>query len=122
MNNIPLKLRKEMADDPFYTRCVVTGVGGKIEWHHNLIVSGNQLQRKWAILPLAPMVHAKADNTEVREILDWIMLNRASQRELGEFGMATYGRLVYLRQRLNEKFLGPWRRGIYKSYYAIKKL
>lgn len=60
MNNIPPKLRAEIAADPFYQRCCITGAmakNTKIEWHHNLIFAGKQVQEKWAILPLVESVH-----------------------------------------------------------------
>lgn len=86
MNNMPKKLRDRLADDPFYQQCCVTGLRGTwddpLEWHHNLIVASNQVQERFAILPILKSVHDQARNHEMRECLDWIMLNRATDDEL----------------------------------------
>lgn len=120
MNNMPPKLREDCANDSFYERCCVTGVRGDIEWHHNLIDGGKQVQEKFCLLPVAKAVHERADRTEVREILDWIMLNRASFDEIRRHSKAR--NLAYRRDMLNKKFGRPWMRGIYSSYYKIIKL
>lgn len=102
MNKIPPKLREEMAGDPFYKRCCVTGEIGKIEWHHNLIYAGKQVQEKWCILPLTYHIHRIADDKLVRERLDWIMLNRATDDELRRYSKAVD--LLAKRDRLNTKY------------------
>lgn len=105
MNNIPKKLRDNIAADPFYERCCITGVFAnqtKVEWHHNLIYAGRQVQEKWAILPLAKAVHDQANNPKVRERLDWIMLNRATDDELRRYSKAI--NLIAKRDTLNKKY------------------
>lgn len=107
MNKIPPKLRENMAADPFYQRCCVTGAmakNAKVEWHHNFIFAGRQVQRKWAILPLRADVHA--DIAKHKERCDWIMLNRASTEELKAYSRGQD--LAAKRDRLNKKY-GPWR-------------
>lgn len=107
MNNIPPKLREEMAADPFYQRCCITGAmakNTKVEWHHNLIHAGKQVQEKWCILPLAEAVHD--DIAYYKEECDWIMLNRADEATLKRYSRAE--NLVAKRDRLNKKY-GPWR-------------
>lgn len=101
MRPIPKKLKEEMAADPFYKRCCVTGsVGSKIDWHHNLIFSGRQVNEKWAILPLSKHIH---DNVwKYRDILDWIMLNRATDDQLKKYSKAVD--LVKRKKQLNEKY------------------
>ncbi len=81
MRPIPPGLREDMANDPFYSKCCVTGATNeKIEWHHNLTFGGRQVNEKWCILPLAKSVH---DNiVKYKEVCDWIMLNRANHEEL----------------------------------------
>jgi hypothetical protein len=108
MNNIPKSLKEDMASDPFYKRCCITGASAlhtKIEWHHNLIFAGRQVQEKWCILPLAKAVHDKANDKGVREKLDWVMLNRASEDELRRYSKAI--NLKAKRDMLNGKF-GVW--------------
>lgn len=107
MNNIPPKLRAEIAADPFYQRCCITGAfakNTKVEWHHNLIHAGKQVQEKWAILPLREDIHE--DIAYYKKECDWIMLNRADEATLKKYSRAED--LMAKRDRLN-KIYGPWR-------------
>lgn len=110
MTPIPAKLRKEMAEDPFYKACcfhrINHGPRIKIEWHHNLIYAGSQLQEKWCILPICEPIHKQADHHSIREELDWIMLNRADDETLKKYSKAVD--LVAKRDRLNKRY-GKWR-------------
>ena len=103
MRPIPPKLRNEMEIDPYYQRCCVTGKSRsqmvKIEWHHNLIYAGRQVNEKWCILPLWDKIHDQARNKEVKEILDWIMLNRATDGDLARYSKAD---LIAKKERLNK--------------------
>lgn len=85
-----------MAADPFYQRCVISGQEGTlrdpVEWHHNLIYGGKQVQAKFAILPLKKSLHRQANNKQVRAQLDWVMWNRATEEERRKYSKATdYG-------------------------------
>lgn len=108
-STIPKKLRDELARDPEYGYCCVTGEVGTyddpIEWHHNLRFAGKNVQRRFCILPIKQSIHHKAENHEVRERLNWIMWNRASAEELREFDKAIHP--LEERNRLNAKF-GPY--------------
>jgi len=104
---IPKKLREEMERDPFYKRCCVTGASAltsRVEWHHNFesYANGNKgrVNEKWCILPLLRSVHAKADTHEVRNYLNWIMLNRADDETLRRWSKAED--LIKKRERLNK--------------------
>lgn len=95
-----------MANDPFYKYCCLTNVDtgddcdGKIEWHHNLIFGGRQLNEPWAILPLCKHHH---DNiVRVKELVTWIMLNRASDQQLKEVSKAIP--YINMRERLNKLY------------------
>lgn len=81
MRKIPPALREKMANDPYYKRCCVTGwTHEKIEWHHNLIFAGKQVNEKWCILPLSKSIH---DNIQkYKEECDRIMLLRATEDDL----------------------------------------
>lgn len=88
MRPIPDRMRAEMQADPFYQRCCLTGKQAgvaRIEWHHNLIFAGRQVNEKFCILPLCKTMHSKANNVQVRELLDWVMVNRATDEELQRF-------------------------------------
>lgn len=104
MRRIPDKLKAEMAGDRFYKRCAVTGRSDeKIEWHHNLIFAGRQVNEKFCIIPLAKTVHDSIE--KYREIVDWIMLNRASPEELKRYSRAV--NLISKKAYLNKKY-GVW--------------
>lgn len=103
MRPIPAKLRDELAADPFYKRCCITGAlatNTKVDWHHNMTWQGRQLQEKWAILPLEKDVH---DNiVRYKEKCDWIMLNRATEDDLRRYSKAE--NLMRKRDILNQKY------------------
>jgi len=107
---IPKRLQNEMEADQFYQRCCVTGIrrgpGVIIQWHHNFEVymHGNKgrLNEKWCILPLLKSVHDKADRSDVREFLEWIMLNRADDETLRKWSKVD--NLIEKRNRLNLKY------------------
>lgn len=87
MRKIPPELREEMSNDPFYSQCCITGSRSeKIEWHHNLIYGGQQVNEKFCILPLAKSIH---DNiVKYKEKCDWIMWNRATDEEIACYSKA----------------------------------
>lgn len=109
MRPIPPQLKKEMEADKFYDRCCVTGrhkTNVKVEWHHNLIYAGRQVNEKWCILPLAQYIHKRANEKEIKQYLDWIMLNRATDEDLMRYSKAVD--YIKKRETLNK-------------YYANKK-
>lgn len=88
MRKIPQELKDEMSVDPYYQECcllVLGNCGGRIEWHDNLIYAGRQQNHKWCILPLCHDHHMKADNKEIKPLLDDIMVSRATPEELAEY-------------------------------------
>lgn len=62
MNNIPPKLRDELAADPYYKFCARSDeeCRGRITWEHAFTYAGKQIQRKWAIIPLCEFHHLGA--------------------------------------------------------------
>lgn len=103
MRKIPPKLREEMANDPYYLRCCVTGSASeKIEWHHNLIFAGRQVNEKWCILPLAKSIHDIEKRPDIKEKIDWIMLNRGTEDDLRRYSKAID--LIRRRDILNSKY------------------
>lgn len=94
-----------MARDPFYKKCCISGrlaTNTKIEWHHNLIFAGKQVQEKWCILPLAEELHHNI--VKYKEKCNWIMLNRATDADLERFSKAVNYKAM--RDNLNKKY-GP---------------
>jgi hypothetical protein len=103
MRKMPPALRAELEADPFYQRCCITGVLAryeKVDWHHNFIFAGRQVNEKWCILPLAKAAHD--DIVRYKEKCDWIMLNRASDETLKKYSKAT--NLTARRDSLNKKY------------------
>jgi len=99
MNNIPLKLKKELSADLFYQRCCITGQTN-IKWHHAFTFAGRQVQEKWCILPIAKEIH---DNIEqYKEKCDWLILNRADDETLKKYSKSED--LIKKRERLNKKY------------------
>ena len=92
MNNMPAKLRKECAEDPYYEKCCLHNkeCSGRIEWHHALEFANKQIQRKFAIVPACKHHH---ENVAIfKKLFHWIALNRASEAELEEFKKANFKR------------------------------
>ena len=56
MRPIPIKMREEMANDPFMHRCIYAHIGkgfdceGRIEWEHCFNYAGKQINEPWAIV------------------------------------------------------------------------
>ena len=102
MRPIPPLLRKEMSNDPYYIFCCILDAKceGKIEWHHNLIYAGRQVNEKFCILPLCEFHH---DNiARFKEVVDVLMLNRATDEELLRYSKAV--NYIAMRERLNKKY------------------
>jgi len=103
MNCIPAKLKKELADDPFYEKCCYTGrVDEKIEWHHAFIYAGRQVNEKWCIIPLIRSVHKREKEQELRKRIDWIIFNRATDEQLKKYSKAVD--YLWIRNMLNKKY------------------
>jgi len=101
MRAISPKLRKEMSDDPYYSKCCLSGTSyGKIDWHHNLIFAGRQVNEPWCILPLETNLHR--DIIKYKEMCDWVMLNRATDEELKRYSKAE--NLTAKKDKLNKKY------------------
>jgi hypothetical protein len=98
-----------MDANPLYHMCIfhrmAHGPGVKIEWHHNLIFAGSQVNEEWAILPICVAVHDKAREKHMKERLDWIMLNRAPEERLRYYSKAI--NFIQEKHRLNGIY-GKW--------------
>lgn len=105
---IPKPLREEMSQDKFYSKCCIADetCEGRIEWHHALKSyippHKGRVNEKEAILPVCTAHHKKADTREVKENLDWIMLNRMSNEQIELFSKATDYKQY--KKYLNEKY------------------
>ena len=97
MRPIPDKLKQEIVADKFYKKCCLCGCR-QVQWHHNLIFAGRQVNEKECILPVCEVCHNKARNMEVREQLDLIMLTRMSPEQMKKYSKAVdlFQRYKYL--------------------------
>lgn len=109
MRKIPLKLKREILADPFYTMCARSKAGqcdGRITWEHAIIFAGKQLNAKWSIIPLCEYHHGvnrHQDGGDLdKQINVWIALNRASDTELAQVSKAID--YVRLKRVLNDKY------------------
>lgn len=85
MNNIPKKLREEMAEDPYMKICARENqdCSGRITWEHAIIYAGRQIQERWAIIPLCEYHHlGKGLNKRINR---QIAFNRAMEEDLKKY-------------------------------------
>ncbi len=68
MRPIPLKLREEMSNDPYYKRCARANseCNGRITWEHAFTYAGRQVNEKWAIIPLCWYHHLGAGLVKIK--------------------------------------------------------
>lgn len=109
MRKIPIRLRDEMANDPYYQKCARRdegNCGGRITWEHAIIHAGKQLNEKWAILPICEYHHGvgmyqdRGNLNKEKHI--WLALCRATDDELRAISKAI--NYLELRERLNAKY------------------
>lgn len=83
-----------MADNKFYKKCCIadTNCSGRIEFHHNLIFAGKQVNEEFCILPICYYHHEKEKHQIYKEKLNWIMWGRATDEQILRYSKAiNYG-------------------------------
>lgn len=89
MRPIPLKLRKELAAEPYMQVCALHFLGGcsrKIEWHHVWIYAGRQVNERWAILPACNFHHENVKkDRKIKELFEVLSLETASEADLEKY-------------------------------------
>lgn len=90
MRKIPEQLRDELSQDKFYKECCISDndCDGKIEWHHNLIFAGKQVNETFCILPVCQYHHEKEKHLIYKEKLNWVMWARATHEQILEYSKA----------------------------------
>ena len=80
---IPAKLRKEMSDDPFYSRCCIEDkeCAGRIQWHHALNYAGKRQTGLFCILPVCMWHHFRETRRDIKKRLNDIMWARATDED-----------------------------------------
>lgn len=119
---IPVKLKREIFDDPEYQVCMLSTYPGHIcggranTKEHAIYYAGQRLQKKWAIISICARAH-QVDEYQDAHTMDknlnvWVALNRATDEELKAISKA----INYLRERdrLNKMY------GVYKPPLVTK--
>ena len=96
-----LELLNELIKNPWYSKCCITGKS-PVQFHHNFIFAGRKVEEVWCILPVTKSIHDIEKRRDIKEKLDWIMLNRASAEELKRYSKVE--NLLAKKIRLNEKY------------------
>ena len=105
MSFIPLTLLYECLKSPFYAKCCLCG-NRHIQLHENLIFAGEQVKEVFAILPLCQDCHQIEKRRDIKEKLDWMMLNRMSEEQIKYYSKVE--NLTIKKDRLNFKFGGTF--------------
>lgn len=100
MRSIPLKLRKEIAEDPFMRRCVFSGDVLNVSWEHCWTYSGKQINEKWAIVPLRRDLNINMQ-ADVKEYCRWISINRATDEDFKKYPKNNW---IQIKSFLNKKY------------------
>lgn len=79
---IPTFVKEELLNDPLFRerKCCLHSelCEGRIEWHH-AVSYGNgkkRIQERWAIVQLCHAHHLLAELPEIKDQIDWIVVNR----------------------------------------------
>jgi hypothetical protein len=103
MRPIPLKLRKEISNDPFYKRCCITG-SINVSLEHCWTYSGRQINELWAIVPLDRELNTSHPPKEVKEKCKLISLQRATPEDLAKYSKVNWQQeLNYLSNKYMKK-------------------
>jgi len=70
-------------EDPFYQTCCIADdeCSGHIEIHHHFKYKGSQQDVPFGILPLCVYHHSIEKRKDVKDRLDWVMLNRTTEAD-----------------------------------------
>jgi hypothetical protein len=95
MNQIPLALREELSNDPFYGTCALLGYThtqceGRITWEHALTYAGKQVQERFAIVPICAGYHLGPGLNKRRN--KWVALSRLTPEDLAKYPKADWKR------------------------------
>lgn len=116
MRAIPKTLRDEMALEPYYHRCARVEMfndhtctpdpltGRLIEWEHAFIYAGEQINEKWAIIPLCFRTHRGGMLN--KNMNHFIALSRATPEDLEKYPRTDWKQLyLHLAQEYLPKSL-----------------
>jgi len=87
MSSIPLKVKKQILDDPFYNKCIHERYRGierpqeRITFEHAWLYAGKQIQEAWAIVPCKESFNIGVSGDE-KEFNRFIAIMRADLDDL----------------------------------------
>src|SRR3990167_1326227 len=85
MRPLPTKLRQQLANDPYYSKCARFDeeCSGRITWELAFTYAGRQINEKWSIIPLCEYHHLGGglDKNYNR----YLALKRATPEELAQY-------------------------------------
>ena len=75
---IPQRIKKQLLASGKMSKCCIadSSCSGWIEWHHALIYAGQRQNEVFCILPLCAKHHYEEKNSEVRDRIEWVMINQ----------------------------------------------
>ena len=106
MRKISSATREQLENEPRMKVCALKGYdhscSQKIDYHHNLIYGGKQSDIPETIIAICSEAHKIADRKDVKERLEWIMLNQMSAEQIQSVSKAVD--YAYKKEQLNRKY------------------
>lgn len=94
MRTISIKMRSEIAEDPFMKHCCIGKYcEGKVEWHHVWIYAGRQINEPWAIVPACKYHHDKAGLPEIKQLFEIASLRRTTEIDLQKYSKKDWSQI-----------------------------
>lgn len=98
---MPLKLRKELAADPEYKKCLREKEGnckGRITWEHAYTYQGRQIQERFAIISLC--VYHHLGHGLNKKMNHWFAVNRMTEEDMQKYPRFDWKREKIILNRL----------------------
>ena len=110
---IPKKLRDILASDPFMKRCLYDNknCNGSVQWHHNFIHAGRQINETWAIVPLCAHHHNRIKTD--KSVVNTVCMLRSDGR-FADYP-SDYLRNQYQKTQKNKSFIPERIRGMIET-------
>jgi len=113
-SSIPKEVLEQLKSDPFMAECCICGATP--QFHHHFEYGRRAVNEAWCLLPLCPVHHKDVREINYRRLLDWCMLNRATDEELAKYSrvMNYKSKRIWLNTYFGE-FSPRKLRNLYKS-------
>lgn len=84
MESIPKDILNQFLENEVNHYCALCG-STPVQIHHNLIFGGRRIHDLWTLIGLCPKCHDIEKRRDIKDKLDWIMCNRATDQELMKY-------------------------------------